>query len=206
MANIGVDLDGVVARFESGYAPLLTKRCGIEFPLDSPEFPPVWHWPNAWDVPQDAQDAAWQEIKEDPTFWLSLLPMPGAEECLSELDYLSWKGHNIYFITHRMGAQAKRSTERWLQIHGMENPTVMLVEQKHLAAVALRLDAYIDDMWENVTEVKHFTKQHGLPTRVYMARRPYNRSQFNLALDRGIIPVDSLREMLEIEFESRTSR
>ena len=59
--RIGIDIDGVLANFESGYAPLLTKHSGIQFPrLGQPDYPDEWDWDLAAGVTQEQISAAWE--------------------------------------------------------------------------------------------------------------------------------------------------
>jgi 5'(3')-deoxyribonucleotidase len=194
--KIGIDMDGVLAKFESGYAPLLTARTGIEFPLDDPDFPPQWHWPNHYNVSKDAQDEAWREIKQSPDFWYGLGEMPLARETVRRLNVLAID-HDIYFITHRMGWQCKQQTEEWLKSRGMGNPTVMLAHDKHLIAVGLQLDVFIDDRPSNVNEVAILARDCEVSMRVYLVDRPYNRES---KIDRSVVRVHSLADALTREF------
>jgi hypothetical protein len=191
-------MDGVVANFESRFAPLLTEVTGITFPVADANFPPVWNWPEHYGVSMTDLNIAWSQVKGDRTFWGSLEEEDDAREALAILNGLEENGlADVYFITHRMGKKAKYATENWLIDRGMDNPTVMLVRDKHLAAVALQLDVYVDDRIENVNEVKRFTEECGIPTRVYLISKPYNQG---LVTFPGVAPMESLRAVLEVEY------
>lgn len=201
--KLGIDIDGVLARFESAFAPILTEFSGIDFPLDSPDFPPVWDWPQHYGATNKEVSAAWDRVKTGPWFWASLDELPQASQCLRWLNFLTTlalEGHDVYFITHRMGMNAKKATESWLARRGIENPSVLLVRDKHLAAAALQLDVYIDDRLENVLDVNTFMKDADLPCRVYMVETPYNKQYRSTVEAEGILVVPNLWTMLQKEF------
>lgn len=186
---IGIDIDGVLANFEAGFAPILTSVSGIKFPrLNQPGWPDSWDWDLEAGITPKQQSAAWTKLKASPTFWLDLPTHPGA---IPFLQWLSNRSDDLYFITSRPGIAAKWQTERWLKRHGFFGaPTVLISGQKGLAAQALQLSHYIDDKWENCLDVI----ERSPSTKVYMKICPYNR--------KGILPcaegnLDGFRRFIE---------
>jgi len=188
--------DGVLASFENGYADLLTSQTGITFPKGDPNFPAKWYWTGDFGVTKEQDARAWETIKASGCFWGSLEPMPRAVEALALLRTLKAEGHNVYFITNRMGQHAKNQTEWWLMHHGgFPSPTVCLAEKKGPLAVGLDLDVFIDDKPENCLDVfeartvksKTFSPDRHL-CQVFLVDRPYNRAA---NLPAGIIRVPS---------------
>jgi uncharacterized HAD superfamily protein len=174
--NFGIDIDGVLAKFEAGFAPILTDMYGVQFPkLWDMDFPSVWDWPKEAGLTNEEIHAAWQRVLDSHYFWSSLPTTSTGAYDIRLLNELRWRGHNVYFITHRFGKRAKQATEQWFIDNGMFNPTVLLCEQKHLCAVGLNLDVFVDDKVENVAEVLQFTIDAGIETRCYIFDRPYNR-------------------------------
>lgn len=171
MSVIGVDVDGIVANFETGYAPLLTQVSGIEFPrLNTPGWPDTWFWDRAAGVTKEQELKVWSEmITPSSTFWVDLPPHPGAVEFLNRLDRHQ-RRDDVYFITNRMGKQAKCQTEEWLMCYGFEEPTVLISGDKGACCKALKVTHYIDDKNENCEDVV----VNSPSTRCFMLARAYN--------------------------------
>jgi uncharacterized HAD superfamily protein len=192
--RIGVDIDGCLANFTDAYTELLTKETGIQFPKASSEWPTEWHFDrsalNEHFVPEMAkavEKRAWGRIVTSD-FWAQLHALPGAIEVL---EALRDSGDEVYFITSRPGKHAKALTEYWLRMHGMNNPTVLVVNSEpakgHIAK-GLQLEAFIDDKPENCIEVRNatmkmvtvethdaFVDDMEYPCQVFMVDAPYNR-------------------------------
>jgi hypothetical protein len=188
--RLGFDIDGVLARFEVAFAQEFPHR---PMPVGDPAFPPVWHYPQFYGATDAEVDAAWERIKADERFWWRLPELHGRTEMdIRALNELRDRGHDIYFITNRVGKRVKWQTENWLRDRGFFNPTVIIAGDKAPIVAALRLDAYIDDKPSNVNAVRE-----GCPEcRVYVMDRPYNQEVPGLR-------VATIEEMLSHE-RSRT--
>ena len=189
MAKLGIDVDGVLAEFDKNFVKVLSHiGCEIVFPLDSPEFPDVWCWPEKWGATDAQIRAAWEYVKQSNNFWYELLTKPNTHHDISALRVAENRGHSIYFITNRPGDSAKRQTEDWLLARGWPLPTVLVTIEgtKHLAAEALGLDAYIDDNLANL-------EGHPEGTRLFLLDRPLNRHVDSSRYTR----VHTVKEMLE---------
>lgn len=115
---------------------------------------PVWNYPEHYGYNAAQMSAVWESVKNDPKFWLKLGPYPEASAALAGLNGKIMDGDDVYFITSRLGVEAKSQTESWLRLWGFENiPTVLISSAKGLCAQALKLDLYIDDRWENAVDV-----------------------------------------------------
>lgn len=191
--RVGIDMDGVLASFEHGYAPLLTKHTGIEFPnLGKPGFPATWNWDREAGISEAQMGNVWSEIKANPRFWLNLPSHEGAEEFLFHLR-CELNDEDIYFVTNRMGVGAKWQTEQWLRTRGWKNPTVLLTAKKAGACNVLGLTHYIDDRQENVEDVKSFAPK----TQGFMLARPYNKDIL------GVARLGTLNEFLAVLLEAK---
>jgi len=207
--RIGFDVDGVLASFEKGYAELIMKTSGRDlFPTNPRPWhpfgePPTWYWTQHFGYTNEEDAAAWKAIKSDPTFWENLEALPGAKDLYSAKN-LWVPANEIYFITNRMGIDPKRQTERFLYRKlVVNNPTVLISEEKGAACKALHLDCYIDDKDSNVADAAsaRWLLKGDKPlqptgrTRVYCLDKPYNQDINGSDYTR----VKTVREMLEAE-------
>lgn len=176
---LGLDVDGIFSDFQQGYAPLITKETGIEFPklhlVD--EWPDLWDWDRealqkagySQEISKDIMGRVWSEIKSDPLFWFSLPPHKGTVEFLEKLNELE---DDVYFITNRLGATARDQTVSWLEWFGYEKPTVLVSGEKGMCCNALKITHYLDDKLENCEDVRDNVPA----TKCFMLARPYNRA------------------------------
>jgi len=191
--KIGLDVDGVLADFNSSFIERVIEVTGRDLFPPRPFDIPTWHYPQHYGYTEAELDFAngpvWKSVKEDPAFWYFLKPYPGAPEFLAALNQ---DKHDIYFITNRAGVQAKAQTESWLEFHGFGSrssevfsyPTVLISEDKGAVAKALRLDLYIDDRDENCLAVHH----DSTGTKMVQLARPWNHSHT------GLTRVESLAD------------
>lgn len=168
--NIGVDIDGVLADFNSSYIKLIFQKSGVQLPMPGPDYPNEWNYTKSRIRNKDL-NAVWDEIKATH-FWDTLGPEPLLLETIELLLERRSLGDDIYFITSRPGLRAKFYTERWLIGHGMLVPSVLIAEHAeakgHLAR-GLALDVFIDDKPDNIDAITH------ADCVCYLVDRPYNR-------------------------------
>lgn len=169
--RIGFDIDGVIACFYEGYERLMVEITGVDrfgchrWPHETPA---VWDWPQLYGYAPDVIADAWKRIKASETFWLTLPTMPD----LAALQGFNLNDHQVYFVTDRPGATAKRQTELWLMRYGVACPTVIISRKgKGIVCEALDLELYIDDKGENIVDVDaRAPNTHGV-----LLERPYNQ-------------------------------
>lgn len=201
MRHLAVDLDGVLGKFTDSYAALITKHTGLTFPPQSDEWPTEWYWERSAGLTREQEEKVWQEIlQEGSTFWQKLAPMPEAKDTITQLNHLAKTTCDVYFLTNRMGSQAKYQTEKWLYQGGMDYPTVVLVADKLPVIRALSIDFFIDDKLETIQDTARAATEDKLPVRghIYLKDAPYNRGQAITDV-KDVRVVKTVREALELE-------
>lgn len=200
--RIGIDIDGVLARFDQGYARLLIRETGHFLDIENPNWPSEWHWDRTFlNQHFDAKEAkkienkVWDEQIKPTTFWGTLGEYPGVLESMDRLRLATYAGVDAYFITSRVGHLVKFYTEMWLGLHGVRNPTVLIAHNKGPVIQGLELDAFIDDKPENIRDAV----QHRPKIRAYLVDRPYNRDSEILKDWDHYTRIEGIGEMLDIE-------
>ncbi len=189
------DLDGVIFNFNAAYAELLIKEEGTLLPPDWKNYPmfpaPCWDWDTYYGYSKPAQNRVWKAItRRGSTFWQDLKPLPGATEAVVHLNKLSTGNHQVVFLTHRMGYNAKYQTEKALYGLGMNYPTVIMAEDKAPLLRCLGANVFIDDKSSTIWSVAA-ENIAGLQT--FIQDAPYNQDCTILGIER----VSGVREMLE---------
>lgn len=187
--RLGIDIDGVLARFEGSYNDLLIKYEGKDL-RPHPDYQPLeWNWDKALGYSGWVVEKAWNEIKSSESFWATLPAYGETVGILARLKEMKFS-HDIYFITHRMGVNPKWQTERWLEHHGYSKPTVLVSGDKGHIAFGLHLDAIIDDKPSNCEEV---VRHCGIDCQAWLLDRPWNSTYEHKYINR----VNSVHEWLD---------
>lgn len=162
--RIGLDIDGVLAQFDSGFAQLLSAQTGRTFPLEEPTFPAVWSWPEYYGCTEEEVQRAWTYVERNPGWWMALQPYAENLEAARQLP------GEITFLTARKFPGARTTTVSWLLVHGWEHPTVLThCADKALIARGLGLDVLIDDHPGTVLDICEI--EGCVP---WLVLRPYN--------------------------------
>ena len=194
---LGIDIDGVLADFNTAYAETLVETTGVDLlPLNWREnianksYPTSWNWDIDAGYTKEQIRQTWERaIFTSSKFWKSLPPLPGAIDAIKQFNKLSLDGHEIYFLTHRNGKKAKQQTEEWLYDHGMNYPTVLLSGDKLPILVNLGANFFIDDKLATVNEVYRAKALHN----VYLLNCPWN----NEGREKGLKSVHTVEEALK---------
>lgn len=169
---IGVDIDGVLADFNTNYIDLVREVTGRDL------FPKGYTWADieTWSYPEtfgytDAEiTKVWDHIAASRTFWRTLRPYASTYNFLYDLSGLE---HDVYFITSRIGKREQMQTMDWLIEFGWKTdhaPTVLISSKKGECCHALKVNLYIDDKNENCEDV---VKQ-APDTECWMLAQPWN--------------------------------
>lgn len=151
MANIGIDLDDVLADFMGPFTRMANAIHGKP-PLGT--LPVDWEWSN-YNLSRDEQNVVWVAVAKTENFWVNLPMESGASSrSLQALD----RQHNLSFITARVqcnGDTVRNQSCCWLEDKGVKYPQVLVAYDKGALAAALKLDYFIDDRPKNVLEIKN---------------------------------------------------
>lgn len=144
--KIAFDVDGCLAHFTRGYAEVIRKTSGRDLLTEEMILnPPCWNWDLAAGYTREEERAAWEHIFSSNHFWADLPSVPSlGEEFFDHLEALHYE-HDVYFLTHRAGKNAKQQTEAWFFERTITCPTVLLSGDKLPLLKALEIDAFIDD-------------------------------------------------------------
>lgn len=162
--RIGFDVDGVLADFGLGFSTIGNRMYGL--PIIHNSEIQHWNW-SKWHCTKEQECAIWKEVKQTENFWLNLHPI--------FLRPLSLFDNNYYYaITNRVdteGFTAILQTSLWLRNRfGSNAPQVLVTPKKGMAAIALKLDYYIDDKFTYCIDVVKCSPT----TRVFMPRLQHN--------------------------------
>lgn len=178
----------MICDFNGGLARLLKRiNPGVIVDTTASSFPDCWGWPTRYGYSKDDESRAWAEVRHSGLFWKSLFPLPNGYADLEHLNFMQ-KQHDIYFVTSRPGATAKRETEEWLRGHGYDNPTVVICDStlkaKFVEAVGIQM--VIEDKPETLLKMP-------FGVRTALVKQPWNKGYwgyFNAT-------VESVREAVQ---------
>lgn len=193
------DVDGCLGSWDRAFLRLLNGMTGQAKAFPAGE-PLMWNWPTEeLKFSADEVDRAWRAIENEAGyFWEhDIAPMVGAGHALRRLAMLDHTGlAEVYFVTARRTACARRRTATWLKQAGYDgNPAVITTGLKgKLARVLKHKDqrlVVIDDKPENVEECLTI-----INVGLYLVDHLYNRN----AGFSQVLRVSSVMEALELEF------
>lgn len=171
--RIGIDIDGVLADFNSSFIELVKEVTGRNL-FPEGYWPHTWNYPEALGYTAEEVGAVWDHIKAGGTFWRELEPLPDME-VLKDWFFsppASDEYHEFYFVTSRMGIAVKMQTEEWLDEQmGVSGHTVLISSEKGAIAKALKLGYYADDRAENIMDVERTSPD----TFAYLIEQPWNQ-------------------------------
>mgnify|MGYP001811917705 FL=1 len=159
--RLGIDLDGVVADFNSGWM----RHYGADFGVAlTPEDARVWN--GIPDLTHFADMRAfweWAEQRGTPSFFRHLDLFEGATDALEDLS----KVHDLVILTGKPD-WAVHDTYSWIAEHGLPTREVHVPDDKWLVPC----DIYLDDSPEQLAELARFRPE----AEVCRFVRPWNTS------------------------------
>ena len=176
--KISIDMDGVLARFDSAFAEACNRVWPGRLPTD---FEPTnWDYTKCTDLSKAEVNVVWGRIKQTENFWLKLWPYSEGVIALARF-LVSQKGHDVYFTTARVptpGLTVAKQTQLWLDSCGIRecnNYVGVLVceaERKWELYEAMDIAFSIDDKGTTVEECDLLLAPWH---RAYLLDRPWNQ-------------------------------
>jgi hypothetical protein len=170
--KIGIDLDGVVADFETAFKAAATQYLGFT------------DFREEWDMGlshQDADKLLQTVLKKQPDLWLNLGTYLTYRQ-ITRLCKLAIK-NDLYFITSRKspknGPSAQYQSQHWLEGLGIPG-AVIVTEQKGYICSYLGIDYFIDDRPSFCDAVQSYSCN----TKTFILDRRYNRMYSNAYVKR----------------------
>ena len=189
--RIGIDLDGVVANFISGFEEAAHHKLGPETDgFTDPDQAIVDQ------LTTHEMKRVWNAIQETPNWWTYLAPYE--PEQLKRLYSLARRHKwEVFFLTKRpktAGETVRFQTQWWLEREGFPLPSVVTVPgSRGELANALRLDLVIDDQLLNCLEIISASE-----ARVVLIRRDAPDETSDLATNRDIGVVENLEQAIDV--------
>lgn len=197
ITRIGVDIDGCLAQFNEAYAKLLVEEHGENLIPEGGTFC-CWDWDIHYGFPLAVRKAVLERnVWGSDDFWLKLEPIPGACDTIRKLHWLAHEGKaDVYYLTNRHGATAKKQTEKWLYNNGCDYPTVLIAVDKTPIIKSLGLQLYVDDRLDAMAELVRQARYEKWPQGIehfYLKDAPWNQENRT----EGLQVAGSVREALE---------
>lgn len=115
MAKVGIDIDGVLARFDEGFTTFANNLYGYE-KIPVGYIPKDWYWSDV--LTKEEESNLWKNFGALKNFWLTLNEFPNLQELCKFL--AQNQEHDVWFISSRAkcsGMSIAKQTQLWLQDH-----------------------------------------------------------------------------------------
>lgn len=166
--NVGIDVDGVIANFTQAARETMKSLFGGR--PDDTLVQTTWAF-ESLGITKEEENVFWRFVDNTPNWWLGHRAMPHTL-ALRELT----TNHRCIFITNRKdgtGMPIEVQTASWLRTHfGIDDPNVVISDNKGPVAEGLNLDYFIDDRDRNVYSVVEYSPD----TRTYLCSATYNQN------------------------------
>jgi len=177
--RVAFDLDGTLADMASVLRDRATALFGQPDAVDpvsldqAADDPAPAGMPASPSLTAAQQRQVWDEVRRIDDFWTTLPELePGAVSRLAAVALARrWE---VLFITTRpasAGDTTQRQTQRWLEAHGFQLPSVYVLQRSRgRLADVLQLDAVVDDREEQCLDVAMDSKAR--PVLIWPGDRP----------------------------------
>jgi hypothetical protein len=187
--RIGIDVDGVLADFRTGFHETSRATLGRSIP-------PLKDVSETQPLSPDEVKRVWEAVGRSHNWWMTLKPYEPDQ--IARLYSLSRDaGWEIFFLTNRpasAGDSVQFQTQSWIERYGFYMPSVLTIPgSRGEVANGLRLHLAIDDLLLNCIEVVSASTAKTL-----LLLRSGDKAIESHALQRGIGVVPTLRDAIEI--------
>jgi len=185
MSTIIMDVDGVLADFVLAYT-----RQAVEMGFLDKEnscFDQV-----GWDqfgLTSEQMSKVWDVIYDIHGWWASLDALV-SRSVFSEINKLQFY-HQVVFVSARQGINPQFDTTNWLDMHGVENASVVITKKKGEVARALNADYSLEDKPENAAVIHWLADAK--PCKSYIIDKLYNQVEY---LPKNVKRVKTVEEFL----------
>lgn len=182
---IGVDIDGVLADFNSAFIGKVNKKFGTDWKTHDVR---EYSYQNCIGLSFDEVEGVFSEMKDDDSY-AELTKMPMA-------DLINFLPGRVQLVTNREPI-LKLKTLDWLERHGIYNyENLLFIEgnkSKSSEVLGLEFDYFIEDSLKNALDMSTCCKK------VFLIDHPYNNSAI---LPENIVRVDGWRSILNVFIDS----
>lgn len=147
--RVGIDIDGVLAGFVP--AARIVLKDMLNGRPDDALVQKSWSF-ESLGITKQEENAMWRRIDETKNWWTTLPREPGTTLLKAVCDTC-----NVVFVTNRkdgnVGWPIEEQSQEWLkrEFH-INNPTVLIMDEKGPLLKGLKLDYFIDDRPRNVED------------------------------------------------------
>lgn len=211
--RIGIDIDGVLARFSDGFADLLNAKYKPGIVPENHVFT-RWGWPDL--IQPGLENIGWELVAKAPWFWGNLEPYWDNVVALRSFLFMFEKDVEVFYVTARGRGDGSviRQTNLWLQCYELLKPNTSLIVLPGTYEVQgkrvnkgdmytyLNIEASIDDYHVNVKHALRAAAKYNTNHAASLLTRDWNVKEAEFDAFRLATLKDWLK-LVEEEIEIR---